>query len=192
MRPDDGNRYPPTMSIRAKSTRTVYQNRWIRLREDVTLREDGVEGLYAFIEKEPFAVVMPWDGRTFTLIEQHRYPVGRRFWEFPQGALDGRSGAPPEEIARTELREETGLTAGKLTRLGQFYIAYGMSDQLCTAFLAEELSAGEAAPEPEEHGLRVGRFTIEEIEIMIDDGRIMDSATLAGLYLWKRGSDTTR
>ncbi|MFQ3586767.1 MAG: NUDIX hydrolase [Fimbriimonadaceae bacterium] len=179
------------MSIRAKSTRIVYQNRWIRLREDVTVRDDGVEGLYAYIEKEPFAVVLPWDGSAFTLIRQHRYPVGRRFWEFPQGALDGRSGAAPEEIARTELREETGLTAGRLTRLGQFYIAYGMSDQMCTAFLAEDLSAGEAAPEPEEHGLEVKTFPLPEIESMIEEGQIMDSATLAALYLWKRASERT-
>src|SRR3954468_13905398 len=89
--------------------RIVYENRWMRLHEDRTERADGTPGLYAWIEKPPAAVIVPHDGDHVWLIEQHRHPVGARFWEFPQGAWEDDPAAAPEELARGELAEETGL-----------------------------------------------------------------------------------
>jgi len=165
---------------RVTSSRVVYKNRWMTVREDRLERSDGSPGLYSVVEKSPSAVVVALDGEEVVLIEQYRHPVGQRFWELPQGAWDGGDEDPdPEDLARGELAEETGLRAGAMQRLGRMYFAYGISNQPFDAWLATELAQGEQALEPEEEGLRVGRFGLVEIEEMLREGTIADSATVA-------------
>jgi 8-oxo-dGTP pyrophosphatase MutT (NUDIX family) len=114
---------------RVTATRIVYENRWMRLHEDITERADGTPGLYAWIEKPPAAVIVPLDDDHVWLVQQHRHPIGARFWELPQGAWEDDPTAAPEDLARGELAEETGLRAGRIERLGRLFFAYGMSDQ---------------------------------------------------------------
>src|SRR3954453_14295458 len=77
--------------VRVTSTRVVYENRWMRVHEDRLEREDGSPGLYGWIEKGPAAIVVPIEDGHAWLVEQYRHPVGRRFWEFPQGAWEDGS-----------------------------------------------------------------------------------------------------
>ena len=168
---------------RVTATRTVYENRWMRLREDRIERADGSEGLYAVVDKAPAAVVIAIDGDEVVLVEQYRHPVGKRFWEVPQGAWDGEDAPDPEELARGELAEETGMRAGSMERLGRLFFAYGITGQPFDVWLATELTQGEQALEPEEEGLRVGRFGLARVEEMIADGTIADSATVAAFGL---------
>jgi 8-oxo-dGTP pyrophosphatase MutT (NUDIX family) len=161
----------------------VYENRWMRLREDRFERADGAEGVYAVVEKSPAAVVIPLDGDELVLVNQYRHPVGERFWELPQGAWDGEDAPEPERLARGELAEETGLRAGSMDLLGRLYFAYGITGQAFDVWLATELVQGEQALEPEEEGLLVGRFPVGEVEAMVLDGTIADSATVAALGL---------
>ena len=73
-------------------------------------RDHGSPGLYSVVEKPPAAVILPLDGAdTVALIEQWRHPVGGRYWELPQGGWEGDEAPDPEELARGELPEETGL-----------------------------------------------------------------------------------
>ena len=169
---------------RVTSSEVVYENRWMRVREDRLERADGSPGLYSVVEKRPAAVILPLheDG-SVTLVEQWRHPVGERFWELPQGALDGHGHTEPEHIARTELAEETGLRAGSMRRLGRLYFAYGISDQYFDAWLATGLEQGEQALEAEEEGLRVRRFQAGRVDEMIRAGTIADAATVAVFQL---------
>lgn len=160
------------------STRVAYENRWMRLREDVLRYPDGAPGLYAYIEKAPAALVVPLDGDHVWMVEQHRHTIGARRWEFPQGALDGEV-VTPEETARRELREETGLRAGALERLSRLHFAYGISAQHVDVWLATGLEAGEAAPEPEEAGLRCARVPVARLEGWLRDGTVSDAASVA-------------
>jgi 8-oxo-dGTP pyrophosphatase MutT (NUDIX family) len=168
---------------RVTATRVVYENRWMRLHEDRTERADGTPGLYAWIEKPPAAVIVPRDGDHVWLIEQYRHPVGRRFWEFPMGAWEDAPGARPEDLARGELAEETGLRAGCMEHLGRLFFAYGVLDQPFDVWLATELSEGEQALEATEADLRVGRFAATELEAMIATGQLSDAATVAAWHL---------
>jgi ADP-ribose pyrophosphatase len=168
---------------RTTGSRVVYENKWMRLREDRFETADGREGLYAIVDKSPGAVVIAVDGNETVLVEQYRYPVGERFWELPQGAWDGEDEPNPEELARGELAEETGLRAGSIERLGRLYFAYGITGQPFDVWLATDLTQGEQALEPEEEGLRVGRFELARVEEMIVDGTIVDSATVAAFGL---------
>jgi len=174
---------PPEGQLRVTASRVVYENPWMRVREDTTVLPDGRPGLYAVVEKPPAAVVVPRDGDQLWMVEQYRHPVGARFWELPQGAWHDRADAPAEEIARGELAEETGLRAGRMERLGRLYFAYGLTDQPFDVWLATELTEGEQALEETEQGLVVGRFAIDEVRAMVRDGRIADSGTVAALGL---------
>ncbi|MCW2986918.1 MAG: hypothetical protein JWR63_4488 [Conexibacter sp.] len=169
--------------LRVTASRTVYENRWMRVREDETLLPDGSPGLYAVVEKPPAAVIVPLDGDHVWLVEQYRHPVGERFWEVPQGAWEDDPHAPAEEIARGELAEETGLRAGRMERLGRLYFAYGLTDQPFDVWVASELTQGEQALEVTEQGLAVGRFALAEVQAMVREGLIADAATVAALGL---------
>jgi 8-oxo-dGTP pyrophosphatase MutT (NUDIX family) len=169
---------------RVTSTRLVYENRWMRLHEDRTESADGRPGLYAWVEKPPAAVILPIDGGDVWLVEQFRHPPKARFWEFPQGAWEDAPGADPEELARGELVEETGLRAQRMERLGRLFFAYGMSDQYFDVWLATGLEPGPQRLELTEHGLRSERFALADVERMIGQGAIADAASVAAFGLW--------
>ena len=171
---------------RVTDTRIVYENRWMRLHEDRTERADGTPGLYAWIEKPPAAVIVPLDGDHVWLVEQHRHPVGERFWEFPQGAWEDDPTAAPEELARGELAEETGLRAAVMEHLGQMFFAYGITDQSFDVWRASELVPGEQTLEATEADLRVERFGIAAVESMIGTGAVRDAASVAAWHLATR------
>ncbi len=167
------------MPPRVTSSRIVYENRWLRLREDELLREDGSDGLYTVVEKSPAAVVLALHEGRVVLVEQHRHTVGARFWECPQGAYEGEPQPTPEQLARAELIQETGYRTGALRHLGRLYFAYGMSNQPFDAWVATDLTPGPQELEPEEEGLRVGHFDPVEVQRMIERGAIADAATVA-------------
>jgi 8-oxo-dGTP pyrophosphatase MutT (NUDIX family) len=171
--------------IEQVASRVVYENAWMSVREDEILRADGTTGIYGVIDKPQSALIVPLQDDGFWLVEQYRYTVGGRFWEFPQGTLPDRGDGDPAEVARHELAQETGLSAGRLTPLGRFFHAYGMSSQPCTVFLATGLSpdSGAAEPDPEEDDLVAKWFPRDEVETMLRDGRIADLATIAAYGL---------
>lgn len=170
--------------IETLSSRIVYRNRWIRVREDIVCRADGSEGLYGVVERPDFAVILPVEADgSLHLVEQYRYPLGARWWEVPQGAWEDAPGVDPLELARGELREETGLVAGRMTHLGHLLLAPGLATQGYDVFLAEELTPGAAALEVEEQGLVTRRFSRVEVDAMIRGGVIQDATTVAALAL---------
>jgi len=166
----------------------VYSNRWMTVREDVVRRPDGSSGIYSVLEKPDFAVVIPLDGDRLTLVEQYRYPLGRRLWEFPQGTWEDRPDADPAELAAGELAEETGLRAAHLEHLGFLWEASGYATQGGHVFLATGLEQGERQVLHEEQDLRAATFTVSHFEDMIRRGEIQDGPTVAawGLYLVQR------
>ena len=140
------------MSIKTLDSREVYRNQWLRLREDRIQRSNGAEGIYGVVDKEDCAIVIPIDGDHVFLVEQFRYTVQQRLLEFPQGGWETKD-INPEELARGELKEETGLVADKMQFLGTTYVAYGYANQKMHIFLATGLTTGDTDPDPEEHDL---------------------------------------
>jgi 8-oxo-dGTP pyrophosphatase MutT (NUDIX family) len=156
------------------------------VREDDVRRQDGSAGIYGVIDKPTYALVIAKDGDQFRLVEQFRYPIGLRRWEFPQGTapgtLDGGE-PPPADLAARELREETGLRAESMVVLGQLDVAPGMSSQRGWVFLATGITEGDHEREPEEQDMHSAWFTGEQIESMIVDGIITDAQTMAAWTL---------
>jgi 8-oxo-dGTP pyrophosphatase MutT (NUDIX family) len=169
--------------IRTVSSSLVYEDAWMVLRRDEIERRDGSRGSYAVVDKPDFALVIPADGGRFCLVEEYRYPVGRRSWAFPQGAFPGRGTGDPELLARLELAQETGLSAGQLTRLGFLHSAHGLSSQGFDVFLATGLTAGTPQREAEEQDMRHEWVSRAQFRDMIRDGMITDDSTVAAFAL---------
>lgn len=184
----------PGHTITTLSSREVYRNNWLRVREDQILRSNGRQGIYGVVDKDPCAVIIPIEDGHVWLVEQFRYTIQERALELPQGGWEMDS-VNPEELARGELREETGLDARKMTMLGTNWIAYGFARQKQFIFLAEGLTQMEKDPDPEEHDIIVHSVAVEEFERMMLDGRIQDGCTIAawGMYLmWKKKGSALR
>ncbi len=177
--------------IKTISSREVYRNKWTRVREDVIERANGERGVYGVVDKDPACIIIPLEstpkGDFLYLVEQFRYTVGARFMELPQGGWE-IAGADPEEMARGELREETGLSAERMTLLTTLQIGYGVMNQKHHVYLAEGLTQGEHDRDAEEADLEVHRVSVAEFEAMLLDGRIVDNCSAAawGVYrLWR-------
>jgi 8-oxo-dGTP pyrophosphatase MutT (NUDIX family) len=165
------------------ASRVVYANAWMSIREDQVRRLDGAPGVYGVVDKPDFALVIPRDTDGFWMVEQYRYPVGRRAWEFPQGSWGAGSRGSSAELARAELREETGLSAARLTHLGHLFTAYGFCSQGFDVYLAEDLTPGSAEREPSEQDMTYRFVSTREFRVLVADGAIADSATLAACSL---------
>lgn len=164
-------------------SRIVYQNRWMTVREDQVRRQDGSEGIFGVVEKPDAAMVIPIEQGRVHMVQQFKYPVGGRYWEFPQGTWEQAANYTIEELARGELREETGLDAANLEFLARIYIAYGFLTQPMHVFVATGLTQLDAQPEHEEQDIVRGCFTWPQFHRMVEDGEIADSHTLAALSL---------
>ncbi|WP_290059061.1 NUDIX domain-containing protein [Amycolatopsis solani] len=175
--------------IQRVASREVYRNNWMTVREDEIRRPDGSPGIFGVIDKPAYALVIAQDGDRFRLVEQFRYPVGARRWEFPQGTAPDRADVPPAELAARELREETGLRAGSMVALGQLDVAPGMSSQRGWVFLATDITEGEPERELEEQDMRSAWFPRGDVEKMILAGEITDAQSVAAwaqLMLYER------
>ena len=169
--------------IRRLGSGVVYEDNWMRLRRDEIERRDGSRGTYAFVEKADFALVIPAENGGFHLVEEYRYPIGRRTWSFPQGGFPpGRTGSP-DELARLELAQETGLRARRLVELGFLHCAHGLTSQGYHLFVATGLEPGRAEREREEQDMRQAWVPRTRFEEMISDGVITDDSTLAAYAL---------
>jgi 8-oxo-dGDP phosphatase len=144
------------------ASREIYRNPWLVLREDDIRRPDGSPGIYSVVDKPTYALVMPYNGHRFRLVEQFRYPIGARRWEFPQGTAPDLADFEPTKLAVRELQEETGLRAAAFEAIGQLDTAPGMSSQRGWVFLATGITEGEPDREHEEQDMCSAWFSREE------------------------------
>ena len=168
--------------IATTGTRVVYENRWMRVREDRIAYADGTPGLYGVVEKRPFVLVVARDGDRVHLVEQYRYPIRQRQWEFPQGLMEAGE-TDHAACARRELREETGLDAASLVEAGELFLAAGFCTQPFRVFLATGLSPAEGVRDPEEQGMTTRAFAIAEFEAMLRNGTMRDGVSVAAFGL---------
>ena len=161
------------------SSKTIYKNEWIRLREDQVITPTGTKGIYGVVETKPAIGVIPLteDLQTY-LVGQYRYTLDVYSWEIPEGGgLDG------EDIlagAQRELLEETGLTAKKWTYLDTMYTSNSITNEIGYLYLAEELTEGEARPDHTED-LQIRKLPFMEAWDMVLKNEIKDSLAVIGL-----------
>ncbi|MCF2527699.1 NUDIX domain-containing protein [Yinghuangia soli] len=175
--------------IERLSGRVVYANDWMTVREDRVVHASGAHGIYGYVDKADFALVIPRTPTGFWMVQEHRYPVGERRWSFPQGGWPAGASGDAEALARAELAEEAGLTAGRITHLGRLDVAHGMSTQGMQVFLAEDLQEGEPRREETEADMVHRHVTEAEFVGMITGGRLLDSGSLAAYALYLHRPD---
>lgn len=167
------------------SSKTVYQNPWIRVREDAVVRPDGTEGIYGVMEsKDSVMVVVLNDKSEVYLIRTFSYPVSEWSWELPGG---GGEGEEAEAASKRELIEETGITAESWTFLGKTRVCNGLMTERMTVFLAQDLSFGEKVASDDADLVSEGKFvSLDAIDGMIQAGEIDDGQTMTALFLFQR------
>lgn len=163
-----------------RARRIVYDNPWIAVYHDDVLRPDGQPGIYGVVHYKNVAVgVVALDGeRRVLLVGQYRYTLDLYSWEIPEGGA-----APGEDLleaAKRELLEETGYTARSWRLIVRSHLSNSVSDEDAYVYLAEDLEAGAAQPEPTEE-LQVRWLPFDEALRMTFDGRITDSMSILGL-----------
>jgi 8-oxo-dGTP pyrophosphatase MutT (NUDIX family) len=162
------------------STRKIYENRWIAIEEHQVINPSGGEGIYGMVHFQSRAIgIIPIDadGNTW-LVGQWRYPLGEWSWEIPEGGA--AISEDPLIGAKRELKEETGLTAGKWTVIQRTHLSNSVSDEEGFIFLAENLEEGESDPEETEQ-LQIMKLPVADAIQMVLDGRITDSLSVMGL-----------
>jgi 8-oxo-dGTP pyrophosphatase MutT (NUDIX family) len=164
------------------ASRTVYENAWVRVREDAVVRPDGHEGIYSVVElRASVGVVAINEDREVALVGQWRYPLGRYSWEIPRG------GSLPDEsdlqlVAERELREETGIEARIWRRLGAVDVNNGVTTDVEHLFLATDIRTGQAHHDPEEE-LELRWVPFQQAVRMALSGEITEVCTVAAVFL---------
>ncbi|HEX8651467.1 MAG TPA: NUDIX hydrolase [Pyrinomonadaceae bacterium] len=164
---------------RRLSTKEVYDNPWIGLREDAVVRPDGQEGIYGVVHFKNAAIgILAVDGEFIYLVGQYRYTLGQYSWEIVEG------GCPKGEdflsAAQRELAEETGLRAENWEKMGEAYLSNSVTDERAVWFLATELTQGEHQPEGTEQ-LMVRRVPFSQALRMALTGEITDAISMLAI-----------
>lgn len=165
------------------SRQIVHVGRKIQVAVDTHVTAAG-ETVKRDVVLHPGAVVIlpVLDAEHVVLLKNHRFAVNETLWEVPAGTLEPNE--PLEECARRELIEETGYTAAKWQYLGYVYASPGVMNEKLHLFIAEELTAGEAKPEPGEE-LEAITVKLADAIKMVLSGEIKDAKSVTLLLRWK-------
>lgn len=162
---------------------TLLQGRTFKIRRDHLKTPNGGDTRLEIIEHGGSVVLVPIDAEgNLLFVRQYRHAAGMDLLELPAGTRDGDE--PYEECAAREIREETGMQAGKLEKVGEFFLAPGYSTEFMGVFLATELSHNPLDPDADEF-LSVEKISVKEALVMVERGDIPDAKSLAALLLAK-------
>jgi 8-oxo-dGTP pyrophosphatase MutT (NUDIX family) len=167
---------------RTQSSRVVYDNGRLRVREDEVTQPDGEPGSYTYLELPwPVVAIVPVsENGDVYLVRQWRYPWRRNSWEIPAG--HGEADELPIDGARRELAEEAGLQAAEWEPLGTGFSSAAF-DAHYHLFLARGLSpvTREHHRDGAEHDLISRAIPLVDAVEAALDGRIQHSMSVVGL-----------
>ena len=171
------------MPFELLKSEVLMKGRAFAIRRDHLKTPDGRETKFEIIEHGGSVVIIPIDENgNMLLVRQYRHATGQDLLELPAGTLD--KGEEPEVCAVREMREETGMAAGVLTKLGDFYLAPGYSTEFMVVYLATDLSYNPLEADADEF-LSVETVPVTEAIKMAERGEMPDAKSLAALFLAK-------
>ncbi|HBY93151.1 MAG: NUDIX hydrolase [Ardenticatenaceae bacterium] len=167
------------------SSREVYRNPWLRLREDVARMPDGRTTIYGVCELPGGAGVLPFvDDERVIMVRQYRYVQRENHrWEMPTGGI--HPGETPAEAAQRELREEIGYEAAELVSIHSFYSSKSVCDEICHLFIGRGLTRTVAIPDETEF-LEIAIMPFAEVLQLVLSGEIRDAMTVIAVLLSAR------
>lgn len=165
-------------------TNIIHKNPWYTYKHDRFAYQNGQEGDYYYISKNPsVGVIAVTDDQKIVCIKTYRYLFNEWVIETPAGGCD--ENILPIDGAKKELKEETGYTAKNWHELGSFHASNGLIDTVEYLFLATDLTPGEQELELGEEGTKILYFSLDEINSLMSQGKIKDSFTFAGIKLYE-------
>jgi ADP-ribose pyrophosphatase len=175
---------------KTRSTKPIYRNRWLSLREDSVELPDGRTTIYGVVTCGDCVGVLPFvDRDTVLLVRQYRYVSKRATWEMPTGGV--HPGESFEEAAQRELAEETGYRARRLTHVSTYHTSKSVMDETAHLFLGEELVSAPVHPDATEF-ISVRAVPFDTALQMVLAGEIVDSMTIIAVLhtsRTRRGAD---
>lgn len=159
----------------------VYKGKVFNVRQDQVRMPAGKIVSLDIVDHNGAVAVVPVDelGQIW-FIRQYRYAAGQELLELPAGVLE--DGESPDEAAGREIREEIGMAAGELKRVGGYFLAPGYSTEYLHVFLARQLSPS-PLPQDEDELIVVEKIPVEKAYKMAQSGQLSDSKSLAALLL---------
>jgi ADP-ribose pyrophosphatase len=171
---------------KTRSSRTIYENPWLCLREDLVELPDGHTTVYGVVSTGSCVGVLPFlDRDTVVLVRQYRYVAGRHTWEMPTGGVG--TGERIEHAAQRELTEESRYRAGRLEPVCSYHTSKSVMDETAHLFLAFDLTRVRDGPEPDEtESFEVRPHRFDQVLGMVDTGEIVDSMTIIAVLQAER------
>src|SRR5688572_20598107 len=161
----------------------LLKGRAFTIRRDTMKTPDGRETKFDIVDHGGSVVLVPIDNEgNILFVRQYRHAAGEDLLELPAGTRDGDE--PFEECAAREIREETGMQAGKLQKVGEFYLAPGYSSEFMVVFLATGLKDDPLDADDDEF-LQLEKIPLKKAIQMAEQGNIPDAKSLAALLLAK-------
>ncbi|HMD81281.1 MAG TPA: NUDIX hydrolase [Anaerolineales bacterium] len=171
------------MPFELLKSETILQGRAFKIRRDTLRTSGGLETKLEIIEHGGSVVIVPIDDEgNVHFVRQYRHATGRDMLELPAGTRDDDE--PYEECAAREVREEIGMAAGKLEKVGEFFLAPGYSTEFMVVFLATELKHNPLDADEDEF-LTVEKIPLRKAMEMTQSGKILDAKSLAAFLLAK-------
>lgn len=170
-------------SFELLKTETLLQGRAFKIRRDTLKTPDGRETKFDIVEHGGSVVIVPVDADgNILFVRQYRHAANMDMLELPAGTRDGDE--PFEDCAAREIREETGMEAGKLIHVGSFYLAPGYSTEYMGVFLATDLKHNPLEADDDEF-LSVEKMSIKDAFALAERGDMPDAKSLAALLMVK-------
>ena len=169
------------MAFETVQSESMYQGRAFQVRKDLVRLPDGTTAQMDIVEHVGAVTIVPVDedGRVW-FVRQYRHATGKDLLELPAGTIE--PGEPPEVCAAREIREEIGMRAGQLRKLGEFFLAPGYSTEFMHIFLATGL-VPDPLPGDQDEFLSIEHIPLTELDRWVQSGAIQDGKSLAGIYL---------
>ena len=162
---------------------TILQGRAFKIRRDTLKTSDGLETKLEIIEHGGSVVILPIDDEgNILFVRQYRHATGKDLLELPAGTRNGAE--LYEACAARETREETGMEAGSLEKIGEFYLAPGYSTEFMAVFLATGLKDNPLDPD-EDEVLSIEKIPVKKAVEMALSGNLPDAKSLAALLFAK-------
>jgi ADP-ribose pyrophosphatase len=170
----------PPLPWKTLASRQVYQNAWIRVREDIAELPNGNTTIYGVVEASQCVGILPFvDDDHVVLVRQYRYVFGEDHrWEMPTGAM--KPGETPEQAARRELQEEIGYDPGDLHLLNTFFSSKSVMHEVGYLFIGRNLAPLQAPPDETEF-LEIATFPFAQVLQMVLESEIRDVMTMVAV-----------
>lgn len=162
-------------------SRTVFRGKIFDVRQDEVRLPNGRVTTLDIVAHPQAVVLVPLDDNDHIwFVRQYRHAAEEVILELPAGAIE--SDETPENCALREIQEEIGMSAGKIQKIGEFFLAPGYSSEYLHIFMATDLKP-DPLPSDEDEFIIVERIQVDIALAIAENGQFNDAKTLAALLL---------